>query len=568
LIRDIAHGVMWLIDTHKLILCGFIEPPPYAVLSHRWRDEKITFGMMQQSDPDHFEHGPDLHIESRKRRLENCAGGNKIIHACEKARQDGIDWIWIDTCCIDKTSSAELSEAINSMYRWYRQSKVCYAFLDHNPWTESDWFERGWTLQELLAPGDVRFLDANWDLVGTRVSSAELISERTGIDAGLLRGSPSSMLSQYSVAQRMAWAAHRKTTRLEDRAYSLMGLFDVTMPLIYGEGERAFERLQEQIIQSSDDQTILAWDRYVGPDTTGPQALLAPRPDCFAGLHKLVAIRDAQQPGTAFSLGKAGLSITMPFLPEWNVGVLACGEQGDPCPLGLSLKPFSSMDNVFACRARSYERLPMDISHNTVQKNLVVVRQNVPRPHTLVSFDEKVFHAWFAQAKSNAWTKSNLTYPLRMTSHHPQGAWDTQKLLFRLGSWTMQSAGAVFTYSTHGQRVSRNRWRETFAVNVCFAVYQPKFSDDWESLGISLAQNSAISVNYAKDVSVDQACKTLMEKLAIRHPENADLDQSAQIELQGLDRKPTLLIARMMWKLISATPTLEIGMSIIPSMTE
>jgi hypothetical protein len=520
---------------------------------------------MQQFDPDNPEHDSDVQSDLRKRQLGHYAGGIKIIRACQHARQAGIDWIWIDTCCIDKTSSAELSEAINSMYRWYRQSKVCYAFLDHTPWTESDWFERGWTLQELLAPGDVHFLDANWELVGTRVSSAAMISERTGIDAELLRGSPSSMLSQYSVAQRMAWAANRKTTRLEDRAYSLLGLFDVTMPLIYGEGERAFERLQEQIIQSSDDQTILAWDRYIGPDTSGPQALLAPRPDCFAGLHNLVAIRDAQQPRMTFSLGKSGLSITMPFLADWNVGVLACGERGDPCHLGLSLKPYSSMSNMFVCRACSYQKLPMDIGHNTIQKDFVIVRQNVPRPRTLVSFDEKVLHAWFAQAKSNAWLESNLTYPLRMTSHLPRRAWDTQKVLFRLDSWPLRSAGAVFTYTTHGQRVSRNRWRETFAINVCFAIHRPNLCDDWESLRISLAQNSAVSVTYANDVSVDQACLVLINKLATRRPENADLYQSAQIELQGFDRKPTMLIARMTWKVISAMPTLEIGMSIIPS---
>jgi hypothetical protein len=192
---------MWLIDTCRLVLRGFVEPPPYAILSHRWEDVEITLEMMQglDQDEDSDEFGTRFHM--RQEQLRSSVGGLKIISACKQARQEMIEWIWIDTCCIDRTSSAELSEAINSMYRWYKESHVCYAFLAHTPWTESDWFERGWTLQELLAPDVVRLFDARWEYVGTRRSKAKILSDRTGIDVELLRVIPSSTLSNYSVAQ-------------------------------------------------------------------------------------------------------------------------------------------------------------------------------------------------------------------------------------------------------------------------------------------------------------------------------------------------------------------------------
>jgi hypothetical protein len=150
-----------------------------------------------------------------------------------------------------------------------------------------------------------------------------------------------------------------------------------------------------------------------------------------------------------------------------------------------------------------------------------------------------------------------------MSSHQPKEAWDEKMSMFRLKSWNMQSAGAVFTYATHGQRIRENRWRETFAINVCFALCRPDLSENWELLEASLIHNSAISANYAKDVSVDRACEELMAKLVTRRPGSPDPDHSLQLKLQGFDR-PTNLSVRMQWKLISAMPTLEISMKIVP----
>ncbi|RDX49958.1 HET-domain-containing protein [Lentinus brumalis] len=192
-----------------------------------------------------------------------------IRDCCAYALADGFDFLWIDSCCIDKTSSAELSEAINSMYTWYSLSTVCYAFLqdvdsDEDPrlplsaFRRSRWHTRGWTLQELIAPRVVVFVSATWRSLGTKGQLADVIEEVTGVDRGvLLHTTP---LTSVTVARRMSWAARRVTTRKEDEAYSLMGIFGVNMPAIYGEGALAFGRLQEEILKQVPDQTIFVWD--------------------------------------------------------------------------------------------------------------------------------------------------------------------------------------------------------------------------------------------------------------------------------------------------------------------
>ncbi|KAH7364549.1 hypothetical protein BKA65DRAFT_371585, partial [Rhexocercosporidium sp. MPI-PUGE-AT-0058] len=175
-----------------------------------------------------------------------------------QALSDGWEWVWIDSCCIDKTSSAELSEAINSMFRWYREAQVCYAYLSDVPggsdwetrqqsnsaFRKSQWFTRGWTLQELLAPEMVVFFDADWEDIGTKNSMQALLSSITGIDN----------FKDYAlacIAKKMSWASNRETTREEDKAYCLMGLFAVNMPPLYGEGMAAFYRLQIEILKTT-----------------------------------------------------------------------------------------------------------------------------------------------------------------------------------------------------------------------------------------------------------------------------------------------------------------------------
>lgn len=192
------------------------------------------------------------------------------------------DCQWIDSCCIDKTSSAELSEAINSMFEWYRRAEVCYAYLSdvsgsslyfaglERSFSQSAWFERGWTLQELLAPQWVEFYDYDWIELGTKSSLAPLITSITGITHLFNH-------EEACIAQKMSWASKRQTTRIEDRAYCLLGLFGVHMPPLYGEGKNAFYRLQVEIISQSDDESIFAWF----DESNNQKGLLASSPEQF-----------------------------------------------------------------------------------------------------------------------------------------------------------------------------------------------------------------------------------------------------------------------------------------------
>jgi hypothetical protein len=291
---------MRLLNTHTLELKDFNtgSVPVYAILSHTWEDgEEVTFK------------------ELPTRAARNKKGFRKISDFCDEAAARGIDWGWVDTCCIDKTDLVELSLAINSMYAWYRDSAICFAYLSDfqlpqrsRGWAEQDlaksrWFKRGWTLQELIAPEYLVFYDSRWRPFGTKHELADVVSQVTGISEGLLRGLKS--LDDFSCAQKMSWAAFRQTTRVEDRAYSLLGLFNICFPPLYGEGWKAFGRLQEEILKVSTDQSIFAWTQQ-GPFT--PQnssngrdlgdwslryrcSILAPTPECFHGSSSVICAR-------------------------------------------------------------------------------------------------------------------------------------------------------------------------------------------------------------------------------------------------------------------------------------
>lgn len=239
---------MRLIHASTLTLVEFFEPniPPYAILSHTWEDGEVSF--------------QEMGVPSSRQGKQ---GFVKIMRACEATMSLRLEYIWVDTCCIDKTSNAELTESINSMFEWYRKSWICIVFLaDFGPDHDAalgpcKWFSRGWTLQELIAPKSINFYNSTWAFVGTKRSIGKRLSDATKIPDSVIAGV--LPLDHYSVAQRMSWAAGRKTTRVEDRAYSLLGLFDISMPMLYGEGTKAFRRLQEEIIKRTNDLTILGW---------------------------------------------------------------------------------------------------------------------------------------------------------------------------------------------------------------------------------------------------------------------------------------------------------------------
>ncbi|KAF2500403.1 HET-domain-containing protein, partial [Lophium mytilinum] len=227
--------------------------PPYAILSHTWDDNEISFEDMKS-----------LHT------VRGLAGFSKVEGCCRIARERGHQWVWIVTLCIDKSSSSELSEAINSMFRWYKEAKECYAYLVDVDWfrpnnvfsafSRSRWFTRGWTLQELIAPEFLLFYSQDWKLISERHAIAADLAYITSIHKKFLSRHTLHDLGEASTAEKMSWASGRETEREEDMSYCLMGLFGVNMPLLYGEGgERAFLRLQEEILKRSEDHTIFCW---------------------------------------------------------------------------------------------------------------------------------------------------------------------------------------------------------------------------------------------------------------------------------------------------------------------
>jgi len=308
---------MRLIHAETLALSEFFGTniPRYAILSHTWGDEEVT-----------FQDWADLDKASRKK------GFAKIKGACAKAREHRLEWVWVDTNCIDKTSSAELTEAINSMFQWYAASQICYAYLsDVKSANEPDddvflssirrsrWFTRGWTLQELLAPEVLTFYARDWTKLGTRdASMAGIIAEITGIDTEFLSMGSKFVVQRAPVAKKMSWLARRTTTRIEDMAYCMLGLFDINMPLLYGEGIKAFNRLQNEIIKVSNDHTIFCW--LWTPDVPDDwTSLLAYSPAQFADTNvRGGELYGANDEISIYSMTNAGLSIRLPVLYTWD----------------------------------------------------------------------------------------------------------------------------------------------------------------------------------------------------------------------------------------------------------
>jgi hypothetical protein len=371
-------------DTRKI--------PPYAILSHTWEHDEITLQeLLQASFPSTTNNNIDttaaadsstttttttpnhrlsqsigLHggpitpatpsspispVENAAVPLFARAGFLKIQRTCAVARvRDELAYAWVDTCCIDKTSSAELAEAINSMFAWYRGAAANRSSRHNTPPPprrrnrrgasgeedetteeapmESDrdrlardlprcrWFTRGWTLQELIAPREVVFFDREWNERGTKRELCELVSAASGVPWPLLVGKTS--VEDYAVARRMSWAARRQTTRVEDRAYCLLGIFNVHLSLIYGEGEKAFARLQAAIVQSTPDLSIFAWADE-RPDAPLYSGVLADSPERFAMCGEV-----------EFEVGDSAFA---------NFSVTTRGIQSDASLLWVVLKP-------------------------------------------------------------------------------------------------------------------------------------------------------------------------------------------------------------------------------------
>ena len=333
--RLVLLPLMRLINIHTLELEYFHnDPPPFAILSHSWGAHEVTLQDVRTLPRSHLDT-----LEGWRKVTGFCAAldaeQNSIL--AHNNGESVVRHAWVDTCCIDKTSSAELSEAINSMFRWYRGAVACFVLLSdvggpgaNHQIEASRWFRRGWTLQELLAPREVYFFDRDWQLLGDKMGLSERIAWRTGIDLDvILTGQWEGM----SVAQRMSWAADRQTTRREDVAYCLMGIFDVNMPLLYGEGDKAFIRLQEEILKESADTSILAWDASDKDESLSAVGALATHPSQFRGGVSIEALPSDR----SLAVTQRGIQSTVPIMQlqdassnsDVTVAVLDCRYTND-----------------------------------------------------------------------------------------------------------------------------------------------------------------------------------------------------------------------------------------------
>ena len=323
---------MRLLDARTFEFKQVTDPrktPKYAVLSHTWGDNEVVYSDLVNS------------LESASQRPEFA----KVRFTAQQALEDGLDYIWVDTCTIDKSSSADLSESINSMYKIYKNAQVCYVYLTDvfepppdgwtddgevdNEWTKAfvgaRWFTRGWTLQELIAPRNTVFYTSDWRHIGTKRGLCQTIARHTGISTPVLLGGD---FRRTLVAERMSWASKRITTREEDIAYCLLGLFDINMPLLYGEGERAFLRLQHEIIKKTNDRSIFLWSA-LETSFTSFRSLFAQSPAEFGTFVEYTLDTKYGR----FEVTQSGLEIGVPLLevpdcsaPEYFAVIVDAGE--------------------------------------------------------------------------------------------------------------------------------------------------------------------------------------------------------------------------------------------------
>jgi hypothetical protein len=417
-------------------------PLPFAILSHTWDSEEVNFEAFND-------------IATRT----VAKGWPKIEQTCREAQRCGFDYVWIDSCCIDKTNNAELSESVNSMFQWYSEADLCLVYLsdfDANAAANdrvamlprARWFSRGWTLQEIVAARSANFYDGTWCHFGTRESLRDELASITNIDAEIF--SPPQdpdavgirdLLGAIPVGRRMAWAASRQTTRPEDMAYCLIGLFQVSMPMLYGEGgEQAFTRLQEEIIRDNNDLSIFAWR---AKDSSTHRGILARSPEEFVGLSNLKFEHDIKF-NPDFSMSNKGLRINTSLKPAGDMFPgevlmpLYCyaeGAQGENTgQLALFLKHEGASVHVRArpdMRAVPTNPIPLS-SGNTIFISKRVRRAGATVIHAehanVISND--LGAVYFTIPGMNAPIRSKRHTAVKLLEAEPRELWDAQNNVF------------------------------------------------------------------------------------------------------------------------------------------
>lgn len=452
--------------------------PSYAILSHTWEDEEITWADYLQ--------GP-----SPKK------GWVKIHQACVLALQHDLEYVWIDTCCIDKSSSAELIEAINSMYTWYANSEICFAHLTdfhhlrpsaQNSMRGCRWFERGWTLQELIAASAVHFYNSSWQYVGSKLDHCHQIVEITGIDEAVLSRAGEDLqlfLDLIPVCKKMSWAANRHTTRPEDMAYCLLGLFRIHMPMLYGEGAEAFIRLQEEIIKKCNDLSILAWQstRHTMPwDCTG---ILASSPQEFSNSRDIVRSQDLIY-NPEFTMTNKGLRITAPLSESRSSGFepililsLHCHREDRPEEaLGIYLRNVGG--RVYA-RVRPNSFPVEAASARSDEKSIFLSKEySIRNPENMALVQSRHFRFSIDRGSSDL---------IEHVSSFPEERWDKN---FGFRARDMTNFVGINTY--------RIRWEETITFVVACG-FAPNV-DPWVCVSQEGSENEVWSAANSNDVAL------------------------------------------------------------------
>ncbi|KAK5994862.1 Vegetative incompatibility protein HET-E-1 [Cladobotryum mycophilum] len=400
---------MRLINVKTLKLEEFLDSvPKYAILSHTWGDEaeELTFRDVQDGNINK----PGI-------------GRVKLHGCCQQAQKDGLEYAWIDTCCIDKTNSVELSEAINSMFRWYSDADFCYAYLSDVPGDDnapkegskfltSRWFLRGWTLQELLAPEHVRFYNEDWVIIGTKGNMCATIGKITGVPRHFLLGITD--LHTASVAQRMSWAAQRDTKRKEDLAYCLLGIFD------------------EQIMKTTRDDSILAWGLSTDEPFTNEDSdqviagrILAAAPSDFANSGQIVPREQASTSLNALDMSGGSLRINTSLFTTSKgntFGLLNCRpEHDDDHVVGIPLIKVTALSDEFVRPKGCYSVLQPITASNDTPKPIHIKHESDKKISKISMDKERQF--WLYEDEQ--FSEVNLT----LIDVEPQSCWDKERAL-------------------------------------------------------------------------------------------------------------------------------------------
>ncbi|KAK7968011.1 uncharacterized protein PG986_002288 [Apiospora aurea] len=453
---------MRLINTTKIELVDANEEARYAILSHRWEEEEVTLQEIQELSRRQWSKA----VSHTANAIRAKKGYIKLKSFAALALREGYEYIWVDTCCIDKTSSAELSEAINSMYRWYRKADKCYAYLSdvkhgyHDKiggvfyllCSESRWFTRGWTLQELVAPAKLSFYGADWKYLGSKNDDEDIqfdLKKITGINIRVLDGS--LQIFDVSVAERMKWASKRETSRPEDLAYSLLGIFDANMPLLYGEGgAKAFIRLQEEILRSSNDHTIFAW-RLPHENSKKKEfhGLLAPYPRCFDGVESFRPLPPVvSQMSTVWATTNQGMHLSLFLQPassrsdnEYVAILESFRRRGDDTHWSPGLRVQRLYGDQFArVQASVIEDVPtpsfeQQSGAGTYETCFFKQNPTLPVPDFIISFDNLEHHS-----VPNSLPQVSEVYPPK--------SWDSESGTIRANVSNSQQLTSIVRFSS------------------------------------------------------------------------------------------------------------------------